>query len=276
MKFSILIASYNNAHFFIDCYKSLLAQEYDNWEAIIIDDCSTDDSVELIQASIAHDNRFRFYQNEKNEGVGFTKAKLAELATGEILGYVDPDDAILPSAVSSAAAVFQKEPDVVLSYSRHYKCDANLNKISVDSRVTQVLNGDPFFFNCPIVINHFACFRKSIYETTEKINSRHRIAEDQDLYLKMYEKGRVKFIDDANYLYRTHQGGISQNNNKSKSYRYWAEVIWNSMRRRNLSTINGKKVPDKFNSPQEIFDLLSYQNEIPFRLQKKIKLLFQK
>ena len=98
MKFSILIANYNNGKFFQDCYKSILQQTYHNWEVVILDDASTDNSVEVIKNIIQNDSRFRWYENEKNEGVGFTKGKLIELAEGEICGYLDPDDAILPNA----------------------------------------------------------------------------------------------------------------------------------------------------------------------------------
>ncbi len=49
MLFSILIANYNNGHFFKDCYQSIIAQTYANWEAIIVDDCSSDDSVTVIK-----------------------------------------------------------------------------------------------------------------------------------------------------------------------------------------------------------------------------------
>ena len=70
------------------------------------------------------------------------------------------------------------------------------------------------------------------------MNPELKISEDQDLYLKLYEKGKVVFIDETNYLYRTHEGGISQNDHKKKSYEYWAKVIFSAMKRRNLKTIN--------------------------------------
>jgi hypothetical protein len=63
------------------------------------------------------------------------------------------------------------------------------------------------------------------------MNPELRIAEDQDLYLKIYEKGDVYFINDTNYLYRAHAGGISQNNNKGKSYDYFAQVVLAAMKR---------------------------------------------
>lgn len=83
--FSLLIANYNNGKFFQDCYNSIMAQTYSNWEVIIVDDASTDNSVAIIKKIIGDDTRFKVYENPENKGCGFTKRKCAELATGELL-----------------------------------------------------------------------------------------------------------------------------------------------------------------------------------------------
>lgn len=273
MKFSILIAHFNNSKYFKDCYDSLIKQTYQNWEAIILDDASLYDEKNEVKKLIADDQRFHFFENEKNSGVGITKSKLIELATGDICGFVDPDDAILPNAIEKSIDIFRKDKNVVLTYSRFMTCDRDLKPISPFKSAMQVPNGDQYFFNYPVQIAHFVCFRKDVYETTEKMDASKKISEDQDLYLKMYEKGKVKFIDDTNYLYRTHSSGISQNENKKKSYDYWGEVIFNAMKRRGLKTINNNKIPEQFTSSEEIFKLLEYQNSIAYRIKKKIKTL---
>lgn len=276
MKFSVLIAHYNNADFFVDCFNSLQKQTYENWEAIILDDASKPEESEKIKEIISKDNRFKYFENEQNFGVGITKSKLIELANGDICGFVDPDDAILPTAIEKAIFEFKNNPKVVLAYSQFVSCDSKLNPIKNFKSAMQVQNNDPYFFNYPIQIAHFVTFRKDVYEQTEKMNSNLKISEDQDLYLKLYEKGKVKFIDDANYLYRTHESGISQNENKKKSYEYWGEVIFNAMKRRRLKEINSVKIPEKFTNSDEVFKLLEYQNSLSFRLKKKIKIFFQK
>lgn len=275
MKFSILIANYNNGKYFEDCYKSIISQTYENWEAIIVDDDSTDNSIEIIKKIIANDERFTLIVHPKNEGVGVIKAKLIDLAFGETCCFVDPDDTIATTAIEKHFDVLNKHPDVVLTYSRLMKCDENLNPISEFRSAMQVPNGDLQFFNCPVQIAPLVCFRRDIYLCTEKINPKLKIAEDQDLYFKMYEKGKVKFVNQTDYFYRGHSGGISQNENKKKSYEYWGEAIFEAMRRRNLKSINGKMIPEKFTNSKEIFDMLDYQNSIPFRLMKKLRIFGQ-
>lgn len=276
MKFSILIANYNNGKFFKDCYNSILAQEYKNWEVVIIDDRSTDNSVEIINQIIGTDPRFKLYENDTNYGVGVTKSELIERSTGDICGYLDPDDFIKPKALKSAVEVLQKKKDVVLTYSRLVKCDENLNVLKEFKAAMQVPNGQKCFFNFPIQIAPFVAFRRDVYMTTSKINPELKIAEDQDLYYKMYEAGKVEFIDQTDYLYRAHIGGISQNHNKQKSYAYYAQAIWEAMQRRNLKEIHGRPIPQSYCDPQEIFDLLEYQNKMPFRIKKQITLRIQK
>lgn len=276
MKFSVLIANYNNGKFFKDCYDSILSQEYTNWEAIIIDDRSTDDSVEIIKNIIGDDERFFLYENDANYGVGITKAQLIENATGDICGYLDPDDIIRPMALKSAVQVLKKKKDIVLTYSKLAKCDQDLNVLCEFKSAMQVPNGQKTFFNFPIQIAPFVAFRRDVYLKGTKINPELKIAEDQDLYFKMYEVGKVHFINQVDYLYRAHAGGISQNENKAKSYNYYARSIWEAMQRRNLKEINGKSVPEKYLDPQEIFALLDYQNKMPFRIKKKITVFLQK
>ena len=274
MKFSILIAHFNNSVFFKDCYQSIVNQTFANWEAIVLDDGSEEHEKLAVQKLIANDPRFQYYENEKNSGVGFTKAKLIELATGEICGFLDPDDALTETAIETAMTHFIKDQSIVLTYSRLMFCDSHLKPQKTNSAAKQILNGNLYFFNAPIIINHFVCFKKAVYEKTEKIDASKKIAEDQDLYLKMYEKGKVKFIDEINYHYRTHSGGISQNDNKKKSYEYWGKVIWEAMQRRGLRKIHGKQIPEQFTDSEEIFRLLDYQNSLLYRLRLKFLTLF--
>lgn len=276
MKVSILIANYNNGKYFKDCYESILSQTYTNWEAIIVDDKSTDDSVEIITGLIGDDPRFHLYKHPVNQGVGIIKSMLIELAIGEICTFLDPDDAIIPEAIENHVKNLQSDSKIAYTYSRLVKCDEKLKPLTEFRAAMQVPNGDPSFFNCPVQIAPLVCFRKNFYEKSGKMDTSKKIAEDQDIYLKMYETGKVKFVDQSDYLYRAHSGGISQNENKQKSYDYWAEVIYNAMKRRQLAKIGGNEIPENYPGSAAVFKLLEYQNRIPYRIFKKAKVWMQK
>ena len=70
--FSILVANYNNGCYLMEAIESVYAQTYTNWEIIIVDDASTDNSNELYE-KLSQDNRIHVYYNDKNMGCAFTK-----------------------------------------------------------------------------------------------------------------------------------------------------------------------------------------------------------
>ncbi|MEF9479866.1 glycosyltransferase [Chryseobacterium sp. 1B4] len=73
----------------------------------MLDDASAESEKKIVQEIISNDKRFKFFENEKNSGVGVTKSKLIELAEGDICGFLDPDDAIAPTAIQKCMEVFQ-------------------------------------------------------------------------------------------------------------------------------------------------------------------------
>jgi len=274
MKFSILIANYNNGNYFEDCYNSIIQQSYNNWEVIIVDDCSTDDSVQTIKDIIGEDERFKIFTQTENHGCGMTKNLCASYATGDIFGYLDPDDALTQDAIKLSLQAYAKFPEIVATYSRITFCDGHLNPVHDFKPIQKVWN-NKYFFNAPIQIHHFFTFKKEIYNKTIGIDTTLESAVDQDLYLKILEHGNPFYIPKNLYLYRRHSTGISQASLKNKAKENFAKVIWFTMQRRGLNSINGKKVPEQYTTQEEIFELLEYQNKIPFRVRKKIKLYLQ-
>lgn len=272
-KISILVANYNNGKYFKDCYDSLITQSYDDWEVIIVDDCSTDDSVEIIKKLTENDERFKLYHNETNKGCGYTKRRCIELATGDYCAFLDPDDALYYYSVECCMDEFQKHHKIIATYSQLNFCDESLNPKTVFNKIRQIHN-NKFFFNCPIQISAFFVFKKEAYLKTEGINPHLRSAVDQDLYLKLLEVGDAKFIEEPLYKYRLHSGGISQSESKGHAKESFAKVIYQAMKRRGITKIQNKEVPQDYTTSQEIYDLLDYQTKIPYRLMRKIKTTF--
>ncbi|SDQ77930.1 Glycosyl transferase family 2 [Chryseobacterium soldanellicola] len=273
-KVSILIANYNNGKYFEDCYHSLVNQTHENWEAIIVDDCSTDNSLEIIREIIKNDNRFILISNETNKGCGYTKRRCAELATGHFCAYLDPDDALFPYAVERSLEEFELNNEIIATYSQLQFCDENMSPQKTFDKIKQVQN-DKYFFNCPIQISAFFVFKRDIYLKTSGINPNLRSAVDQDLYLKLLEHGNPKFIQEVLYKYRLHSSGISQQSSKQGAKDSFAKVIHESMKRRGIETINNRPVPKEYTNSEEIYKLLEYQTKILYRIQAKAKSIFQ-
>lgn len=204
--FSILIANYNNGSYLQETINSILAQTYSNWEIILVDDKSTDESSKIYE-KYKSDRRFFFHYNEKNMGCGYTKRKCIELAHGEICGFVDADDSITPNALEIMVDAHIKHPLCSLIYSQFYYTDNELNVQSISQHQCSIPNGSTYLTcNIPGAISHFASFKKKYYEETIGIDSTLKIAEDLDLYLKLEEVGKLLFIPTPLYYYRTGTG----------------------------------------------------------------------
>ncbi|WP_062697977.1 glycosyltransferase family 2 protein [Chryseobacterium indologenes] len=229
-KISILIANYNNGHFFKECFDSLIAQTFTDWEAVILDDASKDNSLELIKNIIQDDCRFKIYTNETNKGVGYTKRRLVELSNSEICGFLDPDDALVEEALEIVFTAHSENPDVGLIYSNFIFCDHLLNKIKVH-KATQINDLDEKYLNFNAEISHFATFKKSVYNKTSGIDTYLKMAEDKDWYMKICEVAPVKHIDKDLYLYRIHGGGISNKSENQANYWHWLALIKMAERR---------------------------------------------
>ncbi|MCA4777333.1 glycosyltransferase [Empedobacter falsenii] len=230
---SILVANYNNGHYFKECYESLIKQTYNNWECVIVDDKSTDESIELINHLIKDDNRFKLFLNVDNLGVGATKKKCIELASGEICGFVDPDDAIVENALSIMIDHIIRKPNQTIYYSNFIYCDENLEPERV-RKTFQVKSDNIDFYNIGGEISHLAFFYKKHYLQTEGLNEKMKRAIDQDLYLKLYDlsKGDILHINEDLYFYRIHQNGISTNNNSNKAlFWHWVAILKSAERR---------------------------------------------
>lgn len=242
MLFSILIANYNNGHFFKDCYESIKSQTYPEIEVIIVDDGSTDDSLIIIRELIKNDNRCKLYLNKKNRGCGYTKNKCARLASGDVLGFLDPDDTLEKQAVSSMISAFKKNVNVSLISSNYYLVDLSLNRIRKGNHAKPIPKKESYLTFGKYSITHFVSFKKSSYLLTVGIDQNLKRAVDQDLYYKMEEVGQTIFLNEFLYNYRINENSISANQNAYKA-QYWHLVaIINAYKRRKYKISNVKNI----------------------------------
>lgn len=250
--FSVLIANYNNASYLKDCLDSVLAQTYPNWEIIFVDDASTDISLERLQPYLDLDKRIKLFKNESNRGCGYTKRRCAELAKGEIAGFLDPDDALTERALEFSVKEHLEYPDVSLVYSQCYQTNEKLEIEKLWNSGGEIPPGKTQMTWPNARIGHFATFKKKLYDQTEGISPKFERAVDQDLYLKMEEVGDLRYVPEPLYLYRIHQKGISSmNDNRLKAYYWYLVSQRDAWRRRqgkaaNVENISKRELDRRF------------------------------
>ena len=220
---SILIANYNNGQFIADTMESAIAQTYPSIEIVIVDDGSTDGSVEVIERFINAypDKHIRLYKNADNKGCGRIKRQCVELSEGAFFCFLDPEDTIVPEAIATLMAVHSDHPEYGIVYCTHYLCNELLEIQGISTYPGLIPQGQSHLTSSGGHISALAICRRSIYDKTSGINATYEVAEDQDLYLKMEEQAPVHYLDKPMYYYRKHDHNSSWNERKTFNNFYW-------------------------------------------------------
>lgn len=125
---SIIMPSYNTASFIEETIQSVLNQTYTNWELIIVDDCSTDNTDEVLEN--IKDSRIRYFKNDKNSGAAVSRNKALREAKGQWIAYLDSDDLWMPEKLEEQIK-FMEENGYVFSYTNYEEIDVDGYKTGV-------------------------------------------------------------------------------------------------------------------------------------------------
>jgi glycosyltransferase involved in cell wall biosynthesis len=232
--FSVLIANYNNGKYIEEAIQSVFNQTYTNWEIIIVDDASTDNSLSVL-SKYKSDSRFLIFEGKENEGCGNSKNKCAELAKGHIAGFLDPDDLLENTALQKMIEAHFQHPDASLVYSSLFLCDEYAKNCTKSTYVRPIPKDSSFLKMKSGMVSQFATFKLDLYRLTSGISKNYKRAVDQDLYLKLEEVGKLLFIDEHLYYYRINRGGISSYDNYDKAFSWNILARIEACKRRNVS-----------------------------------------
>lgn len=109
---------YNGEDYLAATLDTLLAQTYENFELIIVDNASTDGSIAICQEYMARDSRIQLHQNEKNLGAARNYNLAFEFSKGRYFKWVAHDDPMEPTAIERCVTVLESDPDVIMAYPR--------------------------------------------------------------------------------------------------------------------------------------------------------------
>ncbi len=134
---SIVIPVYNCSKFLNDTINTILNQTYTNFEAIFVNDCSTDNSIDIIKA--CNDNRIKLIENEKNSGAAISRNNGIKNANGRFICFLDADDLWEKEKLEKQVR-FMKEKNACFSYTGYEFADENGNpngkKVNVPNKIT--------------------------------------------------------------------------------------------------------------------------------------------
>lgn len=127
---SIITPTWNCANFINSTIESILAQTYANWELIISDDCSTDNTYEIIKPYLEADSRIKYICNESNSGAAITRNNAIKVAQGRWIAFLDSDDLWLPNKLEHQLA-FMKNNNYAFSYHEYTEMSEEGNDLGI-------------------------------------------------------------------------------------------------------------------------------------------------
>lgn len=208
---SILMPTYNVEKFVEEAVRSVLVQTYKNFELIIVDDCSTDKTFEILQRLAAEDNRIRLFRNEVNSKICKTLNRALEYAHGEYIGRMDGDDVSTPERFEVLKKFMDEHPDVSLVGSNMITIDEDGREISRKRyiRTNRYIQLGNHYQPC---IAHIWLAKREVYDTLHGYRDVPYV-EDWDFLLRGQNKGfHYANADEFVYKCRIRNGNTGTTN----------------------------------------------------------------
>ncbi|MFC0780605.1 glycosyltransferase family 2 protein [Flavobacterium sp. HJSW_4] len=203
---SIIVPTYNTEKFIRQTIESVQNQTYQNWEMILADDASTDQTVSIIEEFAQKDNRIKLFKLPENRGNGFARNAALEKATGKYIAYLDSDDLWFPAKLEKQVQ-FLKANDLHFTFSFYDSIDEEGNDLNRRVESPNPLSYKQLFF-CNYVGNLTAIydadyFGKIILETTQK-------RQDWRIWLTIVKQIKIaKPVPEPLAFYRIRKDSVS-------------------------------------------------------------------
>ena len=200
---SIIMPSYNTARFIGATIKSVLNQTYSNWELIIVDDCSTDNTDDVVNQYLA-DDRIHYIKNDTNSGAAVSRNRALREAKGKWIAFLDSDDLWEPEKLEKQIA-FMQERGYAFSYT-DYMIQFNGEWI-------------PYIYTGPNVVTRRKMYNYCYFSTITVMYDREKIGliqienlrknNDYAMWLQAIEKSNCYRFPECLSYYIKHDGSIS-------------------------------------------------------------------
>ena len=215
MSVSIITPTYNSERFIAETILSVQAQTYQDWEMIIVDDCSTDKTAEIVASFQEKDSRIKYFYNSTNKGSALSRNLALQNAKGKWIAFLDSDDLWLPEKLEKQIE-FMTKNNFHFSYTNYCEIDENSKETGIlitgPKVITDKLMKAYCWPGCLTVM--YDAEKVGIMQTVDiKIN------EEYALWIKIAEKLNCYLLNENLAKYRRH-------NNSLTSQSYFKLIKW--------------------------------------------------
>jgi len=203
---SIITPCYNSERFIQETYQSIFNQTYKNWEWIIVDDCSKDSSVKIINCF--NDERVKLFIQDSNQGAAVARNKALDIAKGKYITFIDSDDLWLPNFLEVTINYLESNNENLV-YTSYKRVDENLNFALNDFIAIDKINRNRILYNCPIPM------LTSVYNASEIGVVKFpdvELREDHAMWIDLLERTKyARAIKESLAIYRMRENSVSRN-----------------------------------------------------------------
>src|SRR5690554_3771613 len=204
---SIITPSHNSTQFISATIQSVLNQSTSDWELIIVDDCSSDNSVEVVQSFVERDSRIKLIQLSENSGAAVARNRAIEAAQGRYIAFLDSDDRWLPNKLEKQVAFMQENnyPFTFAAYDKVNESDEVFGHVGVPDKVTYSDLLKSCSIGCLTAMYDTEFFGKVYMPLIRK-------RQDLGLWLKLLKKTKYAYgLNETLGFYKVRKDSISAN-----------------------------------------------------------------
>lgn len=204
---SIIMPTYNCGKFIERTIDSIINQTYDNWELIVVDDCSKDDTEKVLK-KYKKDKRINYIKLEQNSGAAVARTESMKRAKGNYMAFLDSDDLWYPEKLEKQLK-FMKDNNYDFSCTAYEQIDENDNPLNKVIKTRTKANYNRILLDCPVG-NSTVMYNVDTLGKFEVPNIRKR--NDDALWLQIIKKAKYIYgMEDVLMKYRIRQNSISSN-----------------------------------------------------------------
>lgn len=222
---SVLMTAYNRSDYIREAIESVLASSYTNFELIITDDCSTDDTLIIAREYEQKDSRVKVYMNPHNLKDYANRNKAASYAKGKYIKYLDSDDAIFPDGLDFCVNTMERFPDAgigMVFFQRQFTGEE-----PVCWGAEKIIRHHFFVRGCLNVGPSGTIIRRDVFEALGGFDTRFDVASDNFFNIRLAAFYPVVLLPREFFFYRMHEGQEHKNKRGYLQYNhmYMKEIV---------------------------------------------------
>lgn len=199
-KISVVLPTYNGSEYLAESIESVINQTFTDWELIIINDCSTDNTLEIANSFAEIDKRIKVFTNPENLKLPKSLNEGFKRASGEYYTWTSDDNMYEKTAFEEMVGYFQLHTDCDFVFAKLNYIDENGAVCGSADYINGILDELPLS-NC---IGACFMYKSFIHKKLNGYNAKKFLVEDYDFWLRVYKKYKMGFIPKELYYYRNH------------------------------------------------------------------------